>query len=198
MAKRDFQMLDADSKPIIEAESEWVCMNKRAIENFIKAGAFDSFGAARRQLMMVYVQILDNVVKERKNSMAGQMSLFDLAAEEDKADFEISLPDVEEYSKETLLAFEKEVLGVYISGHPLEEYEKQWRSNITAVTSDFALDESSGRTKVRDGQQVVVGGLIVDKTIKYTKNNKVMEAASSLSLISLFRILTRLTRRKPA
>jgi len=177
-----------DFKDFIERTTD-MGMNKRAIENFIKAGAFDSFGAARRQLMMVYVQILDNVVKERKNSMAGQMSLFDLAAEEDKADFEISLPDVEEYSKETLLAFEKEVLGVYISGHPLEEYEKQWRSNITAVTSDFALDESSGRTKVRDGQQVVVGGLIVDKTIKYTKNNKVMAFAELEDLTGTMEIV---------
>jgi len=149
-------------------------LNRRAIENFIKAGAFDSFGAARKQLMMIYVQILDTVSQESKGSIVGQISLFDLAEEEDKADFEVPMPDVGEYTRETLLAFEKEVLGVYISGHPLEEYEKQWRGNISAVTTDFALDDESGRSKVTDGQSVTIGGIVTEKTVKYTKNNKIM------------------------
>ena len=149
-------------------------VNKKAIENFIKAGAFDELPGNRRQKMMVYAQILDSVVQEKKNMMAGQMSLFDLVPEEEKTAYEIRMPDVEEYPKEAKLAFEKEVLGIYISGHPLEEYETCWRKNISAVTTDFMPDEESGQPKVRDGQQVIVGGMITEKTIKYTKTNKVM------------------------
>lgn len=149
-------------------------VNKKAIENFIKAGAFDELSGNRRQKMMVYAQILDSVVQEKKNMMAGQMSLFDFVSEEEKTAYEIHMPDVEEYPKEAKLAFEKEVLGIYISGHPLEEYETCWRKNISAVTTDFMPDEESGQPKVRDGQQVIVGGMITEKTIKYTKTNKVM------------------------
>ena len=149
-------------------------LNKRVIENFIKAGAFDGLAGNRRQKMMVYVQILDAVNQEKKNVMAGQLSLFDIASEEDKASYEIRMPDVEEYPREAMLAFEKEVLGVYISGHPLEEYEEKWRKNISAVTTDFQPDEETGNPKVRDGAKEVVGGMITAKTIKYTKTNKVM------------------------
>ena len=149
-------------------------VNKKAIENFIKAGAFDELPGNRRQKMMVYAQILDAIVQEKKNMMAGQMSLFDFVSEEEKTAYEIHMPDVEEYPKEAKLAFEKEVLGIYISGHPLEEYETCWRKNISAVTTDFMPDEESGQPKVRDGQQVIVGGMITEKTIKYTKTNKVM------------------------
>ena len=109
-------------------------INKRAIENFIKAGAFDCLEGNRHQKMMVYPRIVDSVVQERKNAMAGQMTLFDIVGEEDKKAFEISLPDVPEYDKEALLAFEKEVLGVYISGHPLENYTAMMEKNITAIT----------------------------------------------------------------
>ena len=149
-------------------------VNKKAIENFIKAGAFDELPGNRRQKMMIYAQILDAIVQEKKNMMAGQMSLFDFVSEEEKTAYEIHMPDVEEYPKEAKLAFEKEVLGIYISGHPLEEYETCWRKNISAVTTDFMPDEESGQPKVRDGQQVIVGGMITEKTIKYTKTNKVM------------------------
>ena len=149
-------------------------VNKKAIENFIKAGAFDELPGNRRQKMMVYAQILDAIVQEKKNMMAGQMSLFDFVSEEEKTAYEIHMPDVEEYPKEAKLAFEKEVLGIYISGHPLEEYETCWRKNISAVTTDFMPDEESGQPKVLDGQQVIVGGMITEKTIKYTKTNKVM------------------------
>ena len=124
--------------------------------------------------MMIYVQIMDGVNQEKKNSITGQMSLFDIMGEEERKSFEVKLPDVGEYAKETKLAFEKEVLGVYISGHPLEEYEQSWRKNISAVTSDFYPDEESGQPHVPDGSKQIVGGMITEKTIKYTKNNKVM------------------------
>ncbi len=149
-------------------------VNKRAIENFIKAGALDSLGGTRKQFMCVYVQIMDSLHQDKKNNMAGQMSLFDLVSEEHKEAFDIKMPDVGEYNKETLLAFEKEVLGVYVSGHPLQQYESLWQRHISAKTSDFYLDEENGATIVHDGTSVVVGGMIADKKIKYTKNDKVM------------------------
>ena len=149
-------------------------MNKRAIENFIKAGALDCLEGNRRQKMLVYTQIVDSINQDKKHSMAGQLSLFDIASEEDKKEFEIRMPDVEEYDKEELLAFEKEVLGIYLSGHPLEKYRTAMEKTITAKSTDFQQDEETGYPHVMDGQKVIIGGMITDKTIKYTKNNKVM------------------------
>lgn len=149
-------------------------VNKRTIESFIKSGAFDDLKGTRKQHMMAYVQILDQVNQEKKYSMTGQLSLFDMVGEDQKAEFDIPLPDVGEYEKETKLSFEKEVLGVYLSGHPMEEYEERWRKNISKTTLDFQIDETTGRTKVHDGAREVIGGIIAGKTIKYTKNNKVM------------------------
>lgn len=149
-------------------------LNKRTIESFIKAGALDGLCDNRKQLMMVYVQILDSVNQEKKYAMTGQMSLFDFVPEEEKKEFEIRMPDVEEYDKEQLLAFEKEVLGVYISGHPLEKYEKIWRKNISATTIDFAYDEEIHASKVIDGTKQIIGGMIEEITIKHTKTNKTM------------------------
>ena len=149
-------------------------LNKRAIENLIKAGALDQVAGNRRQKLMVYAEIVDAVNQEKKNAMTGQMSLFDLISYEEKEAYEIQMPKVEEYSKEELLSFEKEVLGVYISGHPLEEYEERWRKNITARTVDFQIDEELGTSKARDGEIAVIGGIITNKTVKYTRNNKVM------------------------
>ena len=149
-------------------------VNKKAMENFIKAGAFDSLGGTRKQFMCVYVQIMDSIQQDKKNNMAGQMSLFDLVGEDQKEEFDVKLPDVGEYPKELKLSFEKEVLGIYISGHPLEEYQDIWEKHITAKTAEFVLDEESGETAVGDGSRATIGGMIADKTIKYTKDNKVM------------------------
>ena len=149
-------------------------VNKRTVENFIKAGAFDSFGANRRQMMMIYGQMMDDVAQKKKKDFAGQMSLFDFAAEEDKASFKVKIPNVAEYSKEDLLAFEKEVLGFYISGHPLEEYEEQWKNGISHVTTDFLPVEEGELPKVHDGERAIVGGMITAKTMKATKTNKMM------------------------
>lgn len=149
-------------------------LNKRVVENFIKAGAFDCLPGTRKQQMSIYVQVMDSIIKDKKSNMAGQMSLFDLVGEEQKADFDIRMPDVGEYKKEVLLGFEKEVIGFYISGHPLEEYEALWKKKISATTSEFMLDEELGRAKIEDGRKVTVGGIIAGKTIKYTKNDKMM------------------------
>ncbi len=149
-------------------------VNKKAIENFIKAGAFDSLPGTRKQFMSAYIQIMDHIVHDKKNNMAGQMSLFDIVSEDQKEEYDVKLPDVGEYSKEMMLAFEKEVLGVYISGHPMEEWEDLWKKGITNTTVDFALDEETGETVVKDNATAVIGGLIADKKIKYTKNDKIM------------------------
>ena len=149
-------------------------VNKRTIENFIKSGSLDNLAGTRKQKMMIYIQILEQVNQEKKYSMSGQMTLFDLVGEEEKQEFDIPLPNVGEYEKSNLFAFEKEVLGVYVSGHPLEEYEQRWRRSISATTLDFQPDEETGHSKVRDGSREVVGGLIAAKTIKHTKTNKVM------------------------
>ena len=149
-------------------------LNKRVIENFIKAGALDGLGGTRKQFMSIYVQIVDHVNQEKKYAMTGQMTLFDLVDDEQKSEFEIKLPDVGEYTKENLLAFEKEVLGIYISGHPLEEEEEKWRRSISATTADFQPDEETGTPKVRDGAKEIIGGMITDKTVKNTRNNQMM------------------------
>lgn len=160
-------------KDFIERTME-LGVNKRAIENFIKAGAFDSFGATRKQHMSVYAQILDNITHSKKGVMAGQMSLLDIVSEEQKEELEIKLPNVGEYEKELLLSFEKEVLGVYVSGHPLQEYQALWEKYIKAKTSDFMLDEETGSVLVTDNSKTIIGGIITDKKIKYTKNDEIM------------------------
>ncbi len=149
-------------------------MNKRVIESFIKAGALDCLGGTRKQFMSIYIRIVEHVSQEKKYAMTGQMTLFDLVEDDQKSDFEIKLPDVGEYAKETSLAFEKEVLGIYISGHPLEAYEETWKRNISATTADFQPDEETGRAKVRDGAKEIVGGMITEKTVKATKTNQMM------------------------
>ena len=164
-------------------------VNRRTVESFIKSGAFDSLGGTRKQFMSVYAQILDSISQDKKNNMAGQMSLFDLVEESQKEAFEIRLPDVGEYPKEVYLAFEKEVLGVYVSGHPLEEYEKLWRKNITAVTSDFTYDDEINAIKLPDKKKVTIGGMIAHRQIKYTKNGKTMAFLTVEDLVGTVEVI---------
>ena len=164
-------------------------VNKRTVENFIKAGAFDCFGVTRKQLMFVYANVLDDVAREKKDSLSGQMSLFDFVDETTKRSYETVYPDVGEYEKSDLLALEKEVLGIYVSGHPLEEQEECWRKNISAVTTDFQPDEETGFPSVTDGAKEIVGGIITDKKIKYTKNNKTMAFLTLEDLVGSMEIV---------
>ena len=164
-------------------------VNKRAIENFIKAGALDCLPGNRQQKMLVYSRVVDHISQNKKNSMAGQMSLFDLVGEEDKKAYEISMPDVGEYAKEVILAFEKDVLGIYLSGHPLEQYRGILEKNISAKTTDFQPDEETGLSGVMDNQKVVVGGMVTEKTIKYTKNNKVMAFVTLEDLVGTVEVV---------
>ena len=149
-------------------------VNRRTIENFIKSGAMDSLPGTRRQKVAVAPILLDNKARERKNAWEGQMSLFDLVSEEEKKEYQVSFPDVGEYSKEELLAFEKDILGVYISGHPLDDYEGLWRKNITATAADFIVDEETEEAAVKDGMKAVVGGLVAGKVVKTTRSNQLM------------------------
>ena len=149
-------------------------INKRTIENLIKSGALDSLGATRKQLMMVYAFVLDEVNRERKENISGQMSLFDFFSEEEKKEYEVQYPDVGEYDQAQKLAFEKEVMGIYVSGHPLEDYMDSMKKQITAKTTDFEPDEDTGHAVVKDGYHYIVGGLLSGITVKLTKTNQNM------------------------
>ena len=149
-------------------------VNKRTLESFIKSGAMDSLPGTRKQKFLVSAQLLDQKNKEKKNSMEGQMTMFDFVAEEEKENFQVTFPNVGEYTKDELLYFEKEMLGVYISGHPMEAYIGLWEKNVTARTSDFIVDEETGEAQVRDGAIVTIGGMLTAKTVKTTRTNKMM------------------------
>lgn len=148
--------------------------NRRTLESFIKAGALDGLPGTRKQKVFASADILDRKNREKKIDIAGQMNLFDMMGGSGRAEFEPGMPDVGEFTKEELLGFEKEMLGMYVSGHPMQEYEKKWRDNITAVSTDFMVDEESGRAKLSDGTPAIIGGMITARTIKTTKNNKMM------------------------
>ena len=152
-------------------------VNKRTLESFIKSGALDSLPGTRKQKLYVSSELLENKAREKKTVMEGQMSFFDIAPEEDKGNFQVSFPDVGEFDKETLLAFEKETLGIYVSGHPMEAYQELWQKNVTARTSDFIVDED-GRTVVEDNSIVVVGGMITAKKVKTTRTSQLMAFVS--------------------
>ncbi len=165
-------------------------VNKRAVESFIKAGALDGLGGTRKQFMSVFSQVMERTQKDRKNNMAGQLSLFDIVEdEEEKEGLALKLPDVGEYPREMKLAFEKEVLGIYASGHPLEEYEAAWRKKISNTTADFAYDEETQGVRVKDGAKAVIGGLIAGKTIKYTKDNKIMAFLTIEDLVGTVEVI---------
>ena len=149
-------------------------VNKRTLESFIKSGALDSLPGTRKQKLLVSGQLLDQKNKEKKSVLEGQMSMFDFVAEEDKSSFRITFPNVGEFPKDELLAYEKEILGIYVSGHPIEAYEGLWRKNVTAMATDFIVDEETGSARVTDGGYATIGGMITGKTVKTTRNNKMM------------------------
>lgn len=164
-------------------------VNKRAIENFIKAGAFDSLGATRKQMMMVYVQIMDGVSQEKKDAMAGQVTLFDFADEEAKETYKVQMPDVGEYDIDQKLEFEKEVIGIYASGHPLQDQEGKWRRVITNMTLDFAQPEEGEEPKVEDKSRVTVGGIVSAVTRKFTKNGAQMAFITLEDLVGTIEVI---------
>lgn len=164
-------------------------VNKRAIENFIKAGAFDSFGATRKQMMMVYAQIVDSVNQDKKDTMQGQMSLFDIADEDQKKNYKMQMPNVGEYDNDQKLEFEKEVIGIYASGHPLSDMEEKWKRVITNMSLDFAVPEEGESYKIKDKSRVTVGGIITTVTRKFTKRGEQMAFLTLEDLVGTVEIV---------
>ncbi len=174
MQEREAHGKYRDISDFIERVTGSKDVTKRTFESLIKSGAMDSLGGTRKQFLEVYTEIMERIAQEKKRGISGQMSLFDLMGDAEKTSYKAQLPDIGEFEKEELLAYEKEVLGIYVSGHPLEKYETMWRRGITNVTSDFALDEETGVSKVTDNSIAVIGGMITNSKIKYTKNNQTM------------------------
>ena len=164
-------------------------INKRTVENLIKSGAFDTFGYKRKAMMIVHAQLIDDAQRHSKDSISGQMSLFDLGGDDLKKDFEIKIPNVGEYTKEELLEYEKEVLGIYASGHPLDEYAQMWKRHISAMTTDFEIDDETGEAKVRDGAKETIGGMIMNKTVKTTKNGQLMAFITIQDLVGTVEVI---------
>ena len=163
-------------------------VNKRTLESFIKSGALDTLPGTRKQKLIVSGDLLESKAREKKTVMEGQLSFFDLAPEEEKNNFQITFPNVGEYDKQTLLAFEKETIGIYVSGHPMEEYRELWEKNVTAKTSDFVVDED-GKTVVEDNSNVVIGGMITSKKVKTTKTNQLMAFITIEDLVGTVEVL---------
>ena len=163
-------------------------VNKRTLESFIKSGALDTLPGTRKQKLIVSGDLLESKAREKKTVMEGQLSFFDLASEEEKDNFQITFPNVGEYDKQTLLAFEKETIGIYVSGHPMEEYRELWEKNVTAKTSDFVVDED-GKTVVEDNSNVVIGGMITSKKVKTTKTNQLMAFITIEDLVGTVEVL---------
>ena len=163
-------------------------VNRRTMESFIKAGAMDSLPGNRKQKMLIIPELLDKK-NSKKNSVPGQMTLFDFAGEEEKESFRVAMPKTPEFDREDLLAFEKEILGIYLSGHPLDEYAELWQSSVTAKTTDFIVDPETGVSPARDGSKQVIGGLISGKTVKNTKTNQVMAFVTIEDLVGSVEVI---------
>ncbi|MBQ5951483.1 MAG: DNA polymerase III subunit alpha [Lachnospiraceae bacterium] len=149
-------------------------MNRGKLESFVKAGALDCLPGTRREKILAIPEILDHRNHEQKTLITGQMSLFDLAGEEEKTAFEDVLPKAGEFDKWQILAFEKEVLGLYISGHPLEQDAERIKKSVTAYSLDFLPPEEGEEPRLKDGQEVVIGGIIAEKKLKSTKSGGMM------------------------
>ncbi len=164
-------------------------VSKRAVENLIKAGAMDGLDGNRRQKVYTYAKIMDQLASSKKNTVAGQMTLFDIASEDQKEEFSVTLPDVSEFDRETMLMFEKEVLGIYVSGHPLETCTAVLDANVTATSEEFVMDDETGTAPIEDGRHVVIGGMLSDITIKYTRKNETMAFVTIEDLVGSVEVI---------
>lgn len=166
-------------------------MNKRAIESLIKSGAMESLGGNRAQFLAVFEKIMDGVHDDKKRNIQGQCSLFDSI--EDKVSDD-NLPDLKEFPEKNLLTMEKEKLGIYISGHPLTSYEEELKKISTNTTVELfqisdEISEEMVDTSLRDGQKIVIGGIIVNKKNKITKNNNMMAFATLEDLYGIVEVI---------
>jgi DNA polymerase-3 subunit alpha len=149
-------------------------LNKRCVESLIKSGAFDSLKVYRSRLINAYEKIMDNVSQMRKMRMEGQMSFFDAA---DSTCVEVKWPELEEYDYRLLLAMEKDMLGLYLSGHPLSEFEEDIKNGVTHYSTSFMVDEKEDDTvesHVTDGAFARVAGIITDMKTITTRSNQLM------------------------
>ena len=164
-------------------------VNKRAIENFIKAGAFDSLDGNRRVYMQYYDKMTDDVLAEKKKLDSNQMTIFDMLGNEEKKSMKQELPKMEEYPKDMILQMEKEVLGIYISGHPLDDVKDIWKKNCTAVTTDFAYREDLEGSVLEDKKDVKVGGIIASISTRMTKKKEMMAIAELEDLVGSVEVM---------
>ena len=146
-------------------------MNKRAVESLIKCGAMDSLGANRAQLLSIFEKTIDGIHSDRKRNIEGQFSIFDTIESKSNND---NLPNINEFPQKTLLSMEKEMLGIYVSGHPLQPYIKELKDKSTIMTSELSDNMMLDSNNIRDGQRVTIGGIIIEKKNKITKNNNMM------------------------
>ncbi len=149
---------------------EW---NKRSIESLIKAGAMDSLGGLRSQYMAVYKGIMDGIGQAKKNNIEGQMNLFDIAGDNSfqKTD---DLPKLKEFLPKERLAMEREVLGIYVSGHPLAGYEERFGRKVSCTSLSFQKTEDDEESRIEEGEKVIIGGMVMGVSVKYTRKNEKM------------------------
>ena len=162
-------------------------VNKRAVESLIKSGTLDSFGVFRSKLLAVFEKVIEGISAERKRNIEGQISLFSLG--DDKVELpRVKYPEIKEFNKKNLLSMEKEMTGLYISGHPLDEYKKSlamqtsttieeiYKANdiLKESMSNEILEETFIDATINDNDKVILGGIIIEVKQKVTKNNKMM------------------------
>ena len=172
-------------------------MNKRAMENLIKAGAFDTMGAYRSQLMQVYEKVLDAIAGSRKVNVEGQLDMFGMAAGNGEQAAAIHLPEVPEYTATERMFMEKETTGLYLSGHPMNDYRAAARAAGAVPIHDILEDFSAegGPARYADGQNVTVAGIVTSNRTRTTKNNTLMayvvveDEVSSIELLCFNRTI---------
>ena len=172
-------------------------MNKRAVENLIKAGAFDTMGAHRSQLMQVYEKVLDAIAGSRKVNVEGQLDMFGMAAGNGEQAAAIHLPEVPEYTATERMFMEKETTGLYLSGHPMNDYRAAARAAGAVPIHDILEDFSAegGPARYADGQNVTVAGIVTSNRTRTTKNNTLMayvvveDEVSSIELLCFSRTI---------
>ena len=175
-------------------------MNKRAVENLIRAGAFDSTGARRSQLIKVFESVMDSVAAQQRQNLEGQLDFFSLSAGiEGSANNikEVDLPDIPEFTPQELMTMEKETTGLYLSGHPMDHYRDTVRKmrlpTISAILEDFS--QEGGPTRFADNQRITIAGVVTSSKTKTTKNNSLMayvvveDDTASMELLCFNRVL---------
>ncbi|MDO4961483.1 MAG: DNA polymerase III subunit alpha [Eubacteriales bacterium] len=149
-------------------------VNRKAIEGFIKAGAFDCLPGNRKQKLLIMSDLIDDASLKKKSDIAGQMTLFDIAGDDERMSFKRPLPKVEEFGKDELLAYEKEASGIYLSGHPMDSYTDACKKFVTAWSVNYLPDENTGLSVMREGDEAVSAGIVLERKVKTTRTNKQM------------------------